>query len=88
MNKLATSIEIPRQLIDHMTFSPDGRMLVASRARKAPPPGTLALANDYRQICRFADRLPYAFSPDGGKLSGVGGGMTIAEWDVASFAEL
>jgi hypothetical protein len=31
--------------------------------------------------------LTYVFSPDGAKLSGVGGGTTIAEWDVASFAQ-
>jgi len=86
MNKLASSIEIPRQLIDHMTFSPDGRMLVASG-----PEG--ASAWDARTGERLTslpaslNGLPYVFSPDGSKLSGVGGGTTIAEWDVASFAQ-
>jgi hypothetical protein len=85
-NKLACSIEIRRQLIDHMAYSPNGRMLVASG-----PEG--AGAWDARTGERLTDlpasphHLPYVFSPDGAKLSGLGAGTTIAEWDVASFAQ-
>ncbi|HUY92350.1 MAG TPA: hypothetical protein VMV10_26650 [Pirellulales bacterium] len=33
------------------------------------------------------NHLPYVFSPDGSKLSGVGAGSTIAQWVVATFAK-
>lgn len=85
-NKLTSSIEIPRQLIDQMTFSPDGRMLVAS-GREGAGAWHARTGERLTQLPASANHLPYVFSPDGSKLSGVGAGTTIAEWDVASFAQ-
>lgn len=86
MNKLASSIELPRRLIDHMTFSPDGRMLVASGPEGA---GAWDAHTGERltELPASPNGLPYVFSPDGAKLSGLGAGTTIAEWDVANFAQ-
>lgn len=76
---------VPATPLDYLAFSPDGALLVASGPQDA---GVWDTASGERltKLPASPHHLPYVFSPDGTKLSGVGTVTTIAEWDVASFA--
>lgn len=77
---------VPATPLDHLSFSPDGALLIASGPKNA---GVWDARSGERltELPASPNHLPYVFSPDGSKLSGVGAGTTIAEWDVASFAQ-
>lgn len=77
---------VPATPLDYLVFSPAGALLVASGPKNT---GVWDARSGERltDLPASPNHLPYIFSPDGSKLSGVGAGTTIAEWDVASFAQ-
>lgn len=76
---------VPATALDHLAFSPDGALLVASGPKDAVV-WDARTGERLTSLPASPNHLPYVFSPDGIKLSGVGAGTTIAEWDVASIS--
>ena len=85
-NRLSSYLQFPRVLIDHLKFSPNGRMLVASGPEDAAV-WEIRSGERLTELPASPNHLRYVFSPDGSKLSGVGDGTTIAQWNMAALAK-
>lgn len=85
-SKLSTAILMSRILVEHLQFSPNGEMLVASGPKDAAVWETRS-GERLTELPASPNHLPYVYSPDGSKLSGVGAGTTIAQWNVTALAK-
>lgn len=85
-SKLSTAILIPRMLVEHLRFSPNGEMLVASGPKDSAV-WEIRSGERLTELPASPNHLPYVFSPDGSKLSSVGAGTTIAQWNMATLAK-